>query len=153
MIYAHLRANGRTYDSDTSEHANAYLSKYNSTVSSFGVIPENRVSYSTNIDDPVSYSADKKRHVLQANEVKSVRMDLRQYLKLDPTAAKRIASYIHTTEDAIWEISLGYRKPSEQTCWRIEGATHGAVTVKDLRPDLESIKESFWEPEKVLGYE
>jgi hypothetical protein len=156
MIYAHLRDNGKIYESDTSAHGNVGFSsiersKYNSTVSSFGDLPKNRVSYGTEIDDPISYSADKVRPVLQASEVRSVRMDLRQYLKLDPTAAKRIASYIRTTEDAIWEISMGYRKPSERTCWRIEGATHGAVLAKDLRPDLESIKESFWEPEKDFG--
>jgi DNA-binding transcriptional regulator YdaS (Cro superfamily) len=69
-------------------------------------------------------------------------MNLYQYLKADATAPKRIASYVHTTEDAIWEISQGYRRPDERTCWRIEGATHGAVRVHDLRPDLGSIKES-----------
>jgi hypothetical protein len=70
------------------------------------------------------------------------KMNLQQYLKADKTATKRIAEYAHTTEDAILEIALGQRKPSKQTCWRIYGATHGAVTIHDLRPDLDNIRES-----------
>lgn len=64
-------------------------------------------------------------------------MNLKQYFKDEPYGAKKeMADYLGITQTWLGLVMYGKRKPSAMLARKIEKATQGLVTAKELRPDL-----------------
>jgi hypothetical protein len=64
-------------------------------------------------------------------------MTLTEYFSTEPRGAKsEMAEYLRITPTWLSLIMKGERKASAELCVRIENATQGLVTRRELRPDL-----------------
>jgi len=64
-------------------------------------------------------------------------MNLKQYFKDEPYGSKKeMADYLGITQTWLGLLIRKVRKPSPELAKKIEKATQGLVTKKDLRPDL-----------------
>ena len=64
-------------------------------------------------------------------------MDLKQYFKDEPYGAKKeMALYLGITQTWLGLLLKKTRKPSATLAKKIEKATQGLVTRKELRPDI-----------------
>ena len=64
-------------------------------------------------------------------------MNLRQYFKQEPYGAKKeFAQKIEITQTYLGMLIKKTRKPSPALSVKIEKATKGLVTAKELRPDI-----------------
>lgn len=64
-------------------------------------------------------------------------MDLRKYFQEEPYGAKKeMAEYLGITPTWLGLLISKVRKPSPKLAKKIEKATQGLVTAKELRPDL-----------------
>ena len=64
-------------------------------------------------------------------------MDLKKYFKDEPLGAKKeMAEYLGITPTWLGLLIKKARKPSPKLAKKIQKATQGLVTAKDLRPDL-----------------
>ena len=64
-------------------------------------------------------------------------MNLKQYFKDEPYGAKKeMADYLEITPTWLGLLIRKARKPSPSLAKKIEKATQGLVTAKELRPDI-----------------
>lgn len=64
-------------------------------------------------------------------------MNMAHYLKtLDAQAIKRLAAALGTKPIYLRQIGYGFRRPSISMALRIEQASGGLTTARELRPDL-----------------
>lgn len=64
-------------------------------------------------------------------------MDLREYFATEPYGAKKeMSDYLGITLTWLGVIMSKRRRPSAELARKIEKATQGLVTIKELRPDL-----------------
>lgn len=64
-------------------------------------------------------------------------MNLKQYFKDEPYGAKKeMAEYLGITQTWLGLLIRKARRPSPALARKIERATQGLVTAKELRPDL-----------------
>ena len=64
-------------------------------------------------------------------------MNLKQYFKDEPYGSKKeMADYLGITQTWLGLLIRKARKPSPELAKKIEKATQGLVTKKNLRPDL-----------------
>jgi DNA-binding transcriptional regulator YdaS (Cro superfamily) len=64
-------------------------------------------------------------------------MDLEQYFAEEPYGAKKeMADYLGITPTWLGLLIIKSRQPSPKLAKKIEKATQGLVTAKELRPDL-----------------
>ena len=64
-------------------------------------------------------------------------MNLKQYFKDEPYGAKKeMAEYLGITQTWLGILIRKARRPSPALARKIEKATQGLVTAKELRPDL-----------------
>jgi DNA-binding transcriptional regulator YdaS (Cro superfamily) len=64
-------------------------------------------------------------------------MNLKQYFKDEPYGAKKeMADYLGITQTWLGILIRKGKKPSPELAKKIERATQGLVTAKELRPDL-----------------
>ena len=64
-------------------------------------------------------------------------MNLQQYFSEEPRGAKiEMARYLGITAEWMSKMISGKAKPSAALCKKLEEATQGLVTRKELRPDL-----------------
>jgi DNA-binding transcriptional regulator YdaS (Cro superfamily) len=64
-------------------------------------------------------------------------MDLKQYFKDEPYGAKKeMADYLGITQTWLGLLMRKAKRPSPELAKKIEKATQGLVTAKELRPDI-----------------
>lgn len=64
-------------------------------------------------------------------------MDLRKYFEEEPYGAKKeMAEYLGITQTWLGLLINKSRQPSPELAKRIQKATQGLVTAKELRPDI-----------------
>lgn len=64
-------------------------------------------------------------------------MDLKEYFKGEPHGSKKeMADYLGITPTWLGLLMRKVRRPSAELAKKIEKATQGLVTAKELRPDL-----------------
>ncbi len=64
-------------------------------------------------------------------------MNLKQYFKDEPYGAKKeMAEYLEITPTWLGLLIRTARRPSPELAKKIEKATQGLVTAKELRPDI-----------------
>lgn len=75
-------------------------------------------------------------------------MEIGEWLRqTDASERESVASLCNTTVDYFYQLAGGHRSASPQLAGLIENATNGAVTARELRPDLAAIFGQA-EPEK-----
>lgn len=63
-------------------------------------------------------------------------MKFKEYFSTEPRGAKlEMAQYLGITQEWMSKLIAGTALPSLELCKKIEAATQGLVTRKDLRPD------------------
>lgn len=64
-------------------------------------------------------------------------MDLKTYLE-EGGRRQSLADAVNTSADYLWQIATGWkgRKPSPKLARKISEATHGLVSLAELRPDV-----------------
>lgn len=67
-------------------------------------------------------------------------MEMGEWLRhVDASERESVASRCNTTVDYFYQLAGGHRCASPQLAGLIENATNGAVTARELRPDLAAI--------------
>ena len=65
-------------------------------------------------------------------------MSLQEYLKIHGQAARiKLAQELGTHVQQITNFAYGYRRPNIQAALKINRLTGGAVTLEELRPDID----------------
>lgn len=64
-------------------------------------------------------------------------MDMRTFLKTtSKTERERVAKEVETTVAYLFQLAGGHRKPSVKLAMRLEKASGGLLSRRDLRPDI-----------------
>ena len=79
----------------------------------------------------------KTETLLYVNVLSRIRMTLTEYFSTEPRGAKlEMAEHLGITPTWLFLIMTGRKRPSPLLCVKIEEATQGLITKKELRPDL-----------------